>query len=215
MIYLDVGLCVTEEAKKCVCSQYLYLFKTLWCLFQKLTTEMNLSYKVHSAWKHNISGLLEIIEIHKYTSQWAQSMKSVSTAFWYKFVLFCPFRIKWGLTFQHANIMIWPWRSQHVEACFHFYPMIFIWRRFQPIICLIRDLMALDAMLLRPNKDSRAGIFLGQFSRTPKRRTNECPAWGRTGGLKSGLSGQNPDVWPPYLLHIYTHKYILHRGNLE
>ncbi len=66
-IYLDVDLCATEEAKKC--SQYLYLFKTLWCLFQKLTTEMNLSCKVHSAWKHNISGLLEIKEIHKYTSQ--------------------------------------------------------------------------------------------------------------------------------------------------
>ncbi len=35
--------------------------------------------------------------------------------------------------------------------------------------------MALDAMLLR-SRDSRDGIFLGQFSGTPKRRTNECPA---------------------------------------
>ncbi len=63
-IYLDVDLC--NRRGKSVCSQYLYLFKTLWCLFQKLTTEMNLSCKVHSAIKHNISGLLEIIEIHKY-----------------------------------------------------------------------------------------------------------------------------------------------------
>ncbi len=37
------------------------------------------------------------------------------------------------------------------------------------------DLTALDAMLLRPNKDSRAR-FLGRFGATPKRRTNECPA---------------------------------------
>ncbi len=36
---------------------------------------------------------------------------------------------------------------------------IFIWHRFQPIICLTRDLTALDAMLLRPNKDSRAWFF--------------------------------------------------------
>ncbi len=30
---------------------------------------------------------------------------------------------------------------------------------FQPIICLTRDLTALDAILLRPNKDSGAGFF--------------------------------------------------------
>ncbi len=116
-IYLDVDLCVTEEAKS-VCSQYLYLLKTLWCLFQKLTTEMNRSCKVHSAWKHNISGLLEKIEIHKYTSQRHWSMKSIYTAFLYKCVLFCPFRIKLGLKFRHVNVMILC--SQHMEACLRF-----------------------------------------------------------------------------------------------
>ncbi len=62
-------MCNRRGKKVFVCSQYLYLLKTLWCLFQKLTTEMNLSCKVHSARKHNISGLLEIIKIQKYTSQ--------------------------------------------------------------------------------------------------------------------------------------------------
>ncbi len=119
LIY-DISWCrpmCNRRGKQSVCSQYLYLFKTL-RLFQKLTTEMKLPCKVHSAWKHNISGLLEIIYIHKYTSQCAKSMKSVSTAFWYKFVLFCPFRIKWGLKIRHVNVMIW--RSQHVEACLPF-----------------------------------------------------------------------------------------------
>ncbi len=87
---------------------------------------------------------------------------------------------------------------------------IFIWHRFQPIICLTRDLMALDAMLLRPNIPS--GIFFGQFSATPKRRTNECPAWDCAGcwteGLKSGLSSQNPDIWPPYLQPM-IHSWLL------
>ena len=39
-------------------------------------------------------------------------------------------------------------------------------------------------------------------SATPKRRTNKHLAWGcarrRTRHLNSGLSGLNPDVWPPY-----------------
>lgn len=86
-------------------------------------------------------------------------MKSVSTAFCYKFVLFCPFRIKRGLTFRHVNVIIWS--SQHVEACLRFEPIIyhiFIWHRFQPIVCLTIDLTA-DAMLLRPNKDSGAGFY--------------------------------------------------------
>ncbi len=62
---------------------------------------------------------------------------------------------------------------------------IFIWNRFQPIICLTRDLTALDAMLLRPNKDSRAG-FLGQFSATPKRTNESTSFWGglETWGLR-------------------------------
>ncbi len=86
-------VCNRRVKKVFVHSICTYSRKTLWCLFQKLSTEMNLSCKVHSAWKHNISGLLElnkyknkqiiwhssrkhnisgllkIIEIHKYTSQ--------------------------------------------------------------------------------------------------------------------------------------------------
>ncbi len=34
---------------------------------------------------------------------------------------------------------------------------IYIRHRFQPIICLTRGLTTLEAMLLRPNKDYRAG----------------------------------------------------------
>ncbi len=88
--------------------------------FWKQNKYINKQINWHSARKHNISGLLEIIEIHKYTSQrqCAKSMKSVSTAFWYKLVLFSPFWNKWGLMFQHVNVMIWS--SQHVEACLSF-----------------------------------------------------------------------------------------------
>ncbi len=64
---------------------------------------------------------------------------------------------------------------------------IFIWHRFQPIICLTRDLTTLDTMLLRSEaKDSRAGFFLRPIHR--KKEDKWVPAWGcagrRTGGLK-------------------------------
>ncbi len=51
---LDVDLRVTEEDKS-VC-----IYSRRCDVFQKLTSEMNRSGKVHSAWKQNISGLLEI-----------------------------------------------------------------------------------------------------------------------------------------------------------
>ncbi len=96
--------------------------------------------------------------VHFTVTQCAKSMKSVSTAFWYKCVLFCPFRVKWGLTFRHVNVVIWRSSTWKLVYVFNQY-QIFIWHHFQPIICLTRDLMALDAMLLCPNKDSRAGFF--------------------------------------------------------
>ncbi len=68
-------------------------------------------------------------------------------------------------------------------------------------------------MLLRPNKDSRAVFFRPIQHNAKKRRTNECLASGCnghwTGDLKSGLSGQNPDVWPPYVQPLLS---LFHDG---
>ncbi len=105
-------------------------------------------------------------------------MKSVSTTFWY---FLCSFVwIKWGLMFQHGNVMIW--RSPHVEACLLFnqwyirylfdtaFSQSYIWPEIlrHSTLCCCVPITILERRVL------------GRFSATPKRRTNECPAWGCT-----------------------------------
>ncbi len=85
-IYLDVDLCVTEEAKKCLFTVFVFIQDIVMSVsktdhwdepvLQKCIVPENITFNYinkqiiwHSARKHDISGLLVIIEIHKYISQ--------------------------------------------------------------------------------------------------------------------------------------------------
>ncbi len=61
-IYLDVDLCVTEEEKTCLFTVFVFIQDIVMSVSK---TDLWDEPEVHSAWKYNISGLLEIIEIHK------------------------------------------------------------------------------------------------------------------------------------------------------
>ncbi len=120
--YLDISwcvdLCVTDETKTCLFTVFVFIQDIVMSVSktdhrdepvlqsaQWLGWRHNISGLLeikeihkqiiwHSARKHNTSGLLEIIEIHKYTSQRHSVQNPWNAALWYKFVLFCPFRIK-------------------------------------------------------------------------------------------------------------------------
>ncbi len=55
-IYLDVDLCVTEEGKKCLFTVFVFIQDIVMSVSEMYLSKNGRSCKVHSAWKHNISG---------------------------------------------------------------------------------------------------------------------------------------------------------------